>query len=598
MADTNITFAKIVANPSVYSWSQAYNAGKLFAVISLETTQDLEEKDYLNVLGKEILDTLEQEFFILETKTLESIKQAVNTTSEKIPTDISCSFVIASYVENVLYLYLLGGGKVSLKRGEKLGTLLESLDNDPKNLKDASGYLQDNDIIILQTKQFASTVSSQTLSELLSTGTPSEIAEHLAPLVHEKDESAAAAIVVNYKSPVQSEDESYLGEAKVQPQETEELVKPDEEALSPFYTPSVEEETSKSQRFGSLFSSVLSGLRMPQGGGLSHPRKVILTIVGVLLVVFVASVLFAINKQQTAKNQAIFNNVYPQALQKYNEGKSLLGLNEGLAQDSFNQAKTLLTDNIGKLPKNSSQEKQLKTLLDQVNQSLTQGPQPNMVSAKAVSSSDSNLLNAEINNQGLYFSIDSNNIYMLTLGAVYSFKLDGSVKNSIITNNNDWSLPGGFANYYGNLYILDKKQNQILKFVAADSTYSKSNYFPDNSGVDFSKAISMAIDSSVYVLSTNGNIVKFNRGASQSFTVTGLDKEFLNPTRIVTTADDNYIYVLDNGNSRIVVLDKNGNYKAQYQAGVLRSAKDLDVDEVNKKAFVLSGGKVYEIDLQ
>ena len=112
MSDSNLTFAKIVANPNAYSWSQAYNAGKLFAVLSLEAEEESQEKDYLNVLGKEILDTLEQEFFTLETKDLESIKQAVITTSEKIPQEINCSFVICSVVGNVLYVYILGNGKI------------------------------------------------------------------------------------------------------------------------------------------------------------------------------------------------------------------------------------------------------------------------------------------------------------------------------------------------------------------------------------------------------------------------------------------------------------------------------------------------------
>ena len=34
--DNNISFSKIVATPTLNSWSQAYNAGKLFAVLSLQ----------------------------------------------------------------------------------------------------------------------------------------------------------------------------------------------------------------------------------------------------------------------------------------------------------------------------------------------------------------------------------------------------------------------------------------------------------------------------------------------------------------------------------------------------------------------------------
>ena len=53
----------------------------------------------------------------------------------------------------------------------------------------------------------------------------------------------------------------------------------------------------------------------------------------------------------------------------------------------------------------------------------------------------------------------------------------------------------------------------------------------------------------------------------------------------------NNIYVLDNGAAKIVVFDKNGAYKTQYQGSFIKTAKDFDVQESNKKIYVLSGTK-------
>ena len=47
-----------------------------------------------------------------------------------------------------------------------------------------------------------------------------------------------------------------------------------------------------------------------------------------------------------------------------------------------------------------------------------------------------------------------------------------------------------------------------------------------------------------------------------------------------------------------MVLDKSGNYKNQYQAGIIKAAKDFEVLEKDKKIYVLSAGKTYEIDLK
>jgi hypothetical protein len=597
MPESNLTFAKIVANPSVYSWSQAYNAGKLFAVLSLEAEEDVREKDYLNVLGKEILDTLEQEFFTLETKDLESIKQAVLTTSEKIPQEINCSFVIGSVVGNVLYVYILGNGRVSLKRETKLGNLLEVRDQKPDALKVASGFLQDNDTIILQTRQFSEIISITTLTEFMDSLPPAETAENLAPLIHEKEEAGAAAIIISYKTAVTEATESEPIIAETEIETTEEVEAEIQE--QPFYTPSVNRESGFLDKIKQSFSSLIPKLKMPGGFGanLNHPRKVILTIVVVILIVFVGSIVFAMNKQQNEKTQSTFQSIYPQAQKKYTDGQSLIGLNQNLARDSFTQAKTILESGKDKLPKNSKEEKEVLALLTQVESALAQSSGVTASQAKQVDVSVSPLLLAETKNDGLYFTEDTSHIYSVTKDIIFSLNSDGTSKKTLITNSNDWQQVGGLSTYNGNLYVLDKKQNQIIKFVQTDSGFSNANYFSSTSP-DLSKAVSMAIDSDVYILSTDGTVAKYTKGTVDNFSLSGFDMPLSSPTGIITNATDDNIYILDNGNSRIVVVDKNGNYKSQYQASIIKSAKDFEVLEKDKKIYVLSGGKVYEIDLK
>ena len=56
--------------------------------------------------------------------------------------------------------------------------------------------------------------------------------------------------------------------------------------------------------------------------------------------------------------------------------------------------------------------------------------------------------------------------------------------------------------------------------------------------------------------------------------------------------------MLDSGNSRIVVLDKKGVYKAQYQGDKLGLIDDLVVDEGGKKIYLLDQSKIYSIELK
>ncbi len=597
MAEPSLTFAKIVANPSVFSWSQVYSAGKLFAVLSLGTQEEVREKDYLNVLGKEILEILEQEFFTLETKDLDSIKQAVLSTSNKIPPEINCSFVVGSVVNNVLYVYILGNGRVSLKREGKLGNLLEVKDQKSDSLKVASGFLQDGDVIVLQTQQFSDIISIDSLSEFMGDLSLQEAAENLAPLVHEKEEAGAAAILIDYKAASEEEtpveETPPVEEPKIKAEEPQPATETQE---SPFYTPQVNKGVNigeKVKQYLSLFSKI----KLPLGNNISHSRKVILTIVIVILVVFMGSIVFAVNKQQNEKTLSIFQGIYPQAQKKYDEGQNLLSLNQNLAHESFDKAQQILEGGKDKLPKNSKEQKQVLELLAKVNSALEASSGVTNSEAKQVNADESPMLLAETKNDGLYFTEDSKNIFGLTSSEVYSLDLDGSGKKTLIKNEDDWQKAGGLSLYFGNIYVLDKEQNQILKFVQTDSGFSKTDYF-SSTAPDLAKAISMTIDSSIYILHSDGTVAKYNKGSAESFSITGLDKSLSNPTAIFTSLNDEDVYILDNGNSRIVVLDKSGNYKNQYQAGIIKSAKDFEVLEKDKKIYVLSGGKVYQIDLK
>ena len=93
MAGTNLTFSKVVATPTQTAWSQAYSAGSLFGAFSLQTDPSLQSNiENLSTSGKDLISTLESEFFPLENKNLESIKQAISATISKIGVGIN-SFI-------------------------------------------------------------------------------------------------------------------------------------------------------------------------------------------------------------------------------------------------------------------------------------------------------------------------------------------------------------------------------------------------------------------------------------------------------------------------------------------------------------------------
>ncbi len=583
-----ITFTKIVATPTDSSWSQAYNAGNLAAVISLvQHPIDNEEKTFedelsLQALGKELLSTLEAEYFTLETKNLTTVKQAITTTVEKIEGPVTVSLGVSVIIENVLYVFLYGKGKILMKRKEKLGTLLEQDINE--KLTAASGFIENNDIVILETPAFASIVSTDLLLPCLEHDKLSTMAEVLSPVIHEHTEGAAAAIAFSYKEEGAETENSYDGPIKttLENEPEEEPSSQVESDEKPEVSPRGDLPTRKKHTFPAL--------------PFSHSRRLFLTIGIIIVIVLIGSIYLSIKHQKEVALQSLYNSTVIPAQKKYDEGEGLLALNKNLAKEDFQTAQNILEDAQNRFPSNSTQEKQIKDLLQKVQDGLTQAAQVNLASAKQVDSSTSSLLSVYINNSDAkYVDSDSSNYYSANNSGISAVSKTTNKVKSVLANTSGWKNIGGFGVYLGNFYVLDKSDG-IIKYAGMSAT-AKSQYFTGTSP-DLSKAVDMAIDGSIWILGSDGNIVKYTKGKPDSFSLQGLDKSLTNPTRIVTTVDLNNVYVLDNGNSRIVVFDKNGSYIAQYQSDILNNATAIDVAEKDKKVYVLSSGKVYEIDLK
>jgi hypothetical protein len=193
MSELKVTFANIVATPTDTSWSQAYTAGKLYAVLSLEGEGTTAAQ--LAAMGKEVINALVEEFFTLETKDLASIKTAVINTTQKIPQNLQASLVVISLVNTILYAFSYGGGKVLLKRNGKIGTVLSPKKEITDTVQAVSGFLEHGDIAMLQTKQFAQAIASDAMD---SFETPTEAVEILSPKIHGSDHGGASAIILSY----------------------------------------------------------------------------------------------------------------------------------------------------------------------------------------------------------------------------------------------------------------------------------------------------------------------------------------------------------------------------------------------------------------
>lgn len=577
----SLAYAKIVATPTDIGWSQAYNAGSLFAVLSLTTSGT--EKINLPTIGKDLLSSLEAEFFTLEEKTLRSIETAMKKSFEKIIPGITTDACLAFFKNDLLYILILGKGKIIIKRGELLGLLLEKKTDDTQLLT-ASGQMRQGDIILLQTDHFAQNIEGKNITSAFELQLPNDIAESLSPHVHKKEDGSQAAIIIAYNGAAQT---ANIIEENIQP-----INEPILAGKS--NSPLVSKKTLSLPSFV-FFNKFLKKLKLPIP---SLAKKQIIAIgIGIpLIIILIASIIFTKAGQENAKNQALFQQIYSQARKNYDEGKEIAKLNQTLAQDDYSKAGKIIKENIQKFKTGSQQQIKLQALLKQIESELS----PTASSVRKISpiianADELDFLNIEKTNHAIAYSQDTASVYMLTDKAVTAIDKAAGKKKNVLLNDNDWSQAVALSPYQGNIYILDKKAG-IIKFIAAADGFGKTGYFP-TLPKDISKMQSMAIDGSIWILTLDGKILKFTKGVRDNFAIAGLDKSLKSPSKIFTDKDTDNLYILDKGNGRIIVLDKKGKYANQYNVDILRDAIDFEIIEKDQKALILSKNKIWEIPL-
>jgi hypothetical protein len=603
-----LSFAKLVATPTDLAWSQSYNAGNLFACLEL-TKEEQDEEVSLQAIGKDIFNLLQSEFFSLEDKTPDTIKEAIKVSIAKVPDSVHISLTLANFKDNALTVLILGEGKVVMKRGDKVGVLLEKNDNQDEQSIYASGFLENTDTIVLQTGQFAQGISHETVLEALALELPNDVVESLSPQVHEQDNGAQSAIVVRFNGPAQhrpalidpiSEEEQI--EEEVQPVISSET-SPEEELQMHHEAPggtaheNTDEDEEKEGKKSFSFKKLSLPLFSHASFDLTHKRKLYLSIAIILFILLGASVFFTIKKQADEQRLALFNQIYPSALRDYETAQGIESLNPEGSRDNYLSAQTKLQQGEEKIARGTEEYKQVEALLAKVNAELQGSKQEESSNTlkEAAPEKTSLIALAKENAEAQGFGQDTNTVYIISAENITAITKSSGNEKKVVENEDAWSTPQAVVPYQTNLYVLDQKAG-VIKYSSTADGYDKSSYFTE-SAPNLSQATGMAIDSSIWIIGKDGKILKYTRGKQETFSISGLKKSLLGPTKIVTDSSMDSIYILDNGNKRIIKLDKKGAFQKEYPAGAAGTANEFEVDQKNNRILILSAGKIWELPL-
>lgn len=185
---------------------------------------------------------------------------------------------------------------------------------------------------------------------------------------------------------------------------------------------------------------------------------------------------------------------------------------------------------------------------------------------------------------------DGNSLYLWDFSAG---ALLGPGESQNVPGKDDF---GGMAEYPVNkrVYLANKKSAEIVSFSPGSTTFGKPIVAVRDAGI--SQAVDITIDGSIYVLGQNG-VNKFQSGKLTAFSLQNLPVPLSGKGKIYTQKDFSYLYILDSGNSRVLIFDKSGNLINTLMSDSFTNLKDFQVDEKNKVIYVLNDGSLLKATL-
>lgn len=591
METHHIITGKVVSSPTDSSWAQAYSAGKLYVVLSLEGTSE----QSLAALGKDTIEKLQREFFALDEKSLASIKKSVETVHQSLPSEITTSLVLVTVVDDAVYILIGNAGQVVLKRGGATSVIAIG---QPPEISVFSGKFEPQDEFLLATSGFSKAVSMEQLEAAMKEKTPHEAIESLAPVIHENSKGSEAGLLMK------------LGEHAVTPVEAV----PTEEEL---------EENNDHLELGDSDnpSEKRKAFALPYIGNITRfiPRKLsrkqlIAGAVVVLLLILGGGILFENNKRQQEVHNAAVENVLSINEPKYEEAMAVIGLNKSLATEELQEIKTEIEKEIKNIPEGSAARNRLKEFLAKVINALGgQGSTDSPISIFLDQTKESDIKpvlyvtnkggtlsaaggtkagiiseNGTIeetfetaNAKGIASNEDS--IYVLSTKGVQKIDKESGDTEDIFDAN------GISIDTFGeNVYVLEGKT--INKY--APSSYAKGVYLTGNAKL--TNPSSIAIDSSIYVVD-DSKIKKFTRGAEDSFDYNG--PTLSNKSLAYTDEDYANLYVVDPVSQMAYVIDKSGNKISEFSLKGMKTITGVSADEAASKMYVTGDGNIYVINI-
>lgn len=600
--------ASVVGQVSDTRWGQVLLTPHVYGVIQVYTPDGIARQK-----GVEILTKLTR----LVADPPVSLSTLGLIAEDTFTSDVA-SLILLVPVGSVMYLICRGKGAVYLKRQEKLAVLMDGAGG-------LSGEVQVGDTLIAASAGFVETLTGDEIMGVFDHLTPAEVAEKLTMVLHERGGAEGGAALIFHIEKTNEEDA--LPEPIPVPVYPRAVgsVRP----LWHMMVRALRRFTNPRQRV--MLRKSWTTIR-GQTRHLSSKR----IIAGMVIALFLISVVFGITQKSARVSNSKMADVLAQAQHAFDEGMALGDLNPVKGRERLQQAKDLLAPVVAQKAR-SEEARKAKELYAQVSENLTQAMHIAQVkpelffdvallksgavttdmslfedtlglldsSGKTVYTLDVTtkrgavVAGGEVFAGAAHIASYADALYVLGPKGITQVRLSDqkSIPN-IIAPAAQWGNVTSIVAYGGNLYLLDIVKSRIWKYVATEKGFSElREYLNPDSFPDLSGATNMVIDGSVWLGSIHSVMPRFTLGKENSFTPQGVEPALGKNLLVYTGDETKLVYVLDKDNHRVVVLDKDGMYLAQYVWDGKYTPSAMVVSEKVKKILLLNNGKILSVGL-
>lgn len=147
-----------------------------------------------------------------------------------------------------------------------------------------------------------------------------------------------------------------------------------------------------------------------------------------------------------------------------------------------------------------------------------------------------------------------------------------------------------------NFYLLDPTSWEIYRYPGTEGGFGERSRWLLEVVKKAGRPRRMAIDGQIWVLDERGDVFRLVRGIPESFSLES-PREPIRETVGIALGTDR-LYLLDQGGTRLLVFNQNGDYLEAYSWPADTKIKEMVVDRQNKAAWLLEEEKIYRLELK